>query len=69
MCNGCSRVLVRGKAAAQHSEESLDSSDGVLGAHPCACAIGELLPESHVHSKCFPGLNVDFSSPSGHWAA
>jgi len=38
MCNGCSRVLVRGKAAVQHSEESSDSSDGVLGAHPRACA-------------------------------
>lgn len=69
MCNGCSRALVRGKAATQHSEESSDSSDGVLGAHPHARADGELPPESHVHSKCFPGFNVDFSSPSGHWAA
>lgn len=69
MCNGYSLVLVRGKAAAQHSKESSNSSDGVLGAHPCACADGELLPKSHVHSKCFPGLNVEFSSLSGHWAA
>lgn len=69
MCNGCSRVLVRGKAPAQRSKESSDSSDGVLCAHPCACADGELLSKSHMHSKCFPGLNVEFSSLSGHWAA
>lgn len=67
MCNGCSCALVREKVAAQHSEESSRSSDRALSAH--RCADGELLPESHVQSKCFLGLHLDFSCLSGHWAA
>lgn len=53
----------------QHSRESWDSSHGVLGAHPCAWADGELPPESRGHSKRFPGVSVGFFSPPGHRAA
>lgn len=66
MCNGCSCVLVRGKVAAQHSEESSHSSDRALS-H--GCAGGELLPEFHVQGKRFLDLCLGFSCLSGHWAA
>lgn len=60
VCNGWAQVLVRGKTFVQHQR----GVPGFLGWNSlCSptCICQWRADECHVHSKCFPDLNVGFS--------